>query len=247
MRYTNTYDGTLVGVFTFTMATHNNTSDPRHRALYTPVDVARLARVNPDTLRRWTQPAGARLHGLILPAADDSRSPFSFMNLVEAYVLGFLRREHGLRTPDIRRAVTWLSRHYPEHRHPLATLALETDGFDLFVRENDLLISASESGQIVFRRIMDQYMSRIERGEDGLPRCLYPYMASVEGPRQIAIDPSVQFGRPVVARTRISTSILAERFAAGESVRALAADYEVAEEAVEEALRCETHLHGKAA
>ena len=89
---------------------------------------------------------------------------------------------------------------------------------------------------------MDEYMSRIERGEDGLPKCFYPYMADVKGPKLVVIDPAIQFGRPTIASTRVSASILAERFAAGESMTLLAKDYDLDLEAVEEAVRCQNLL-----
>ncbi len=55
--------------------------------------------------------------------------------------------------------------------------------------------------------------------------------------RWIVIDPAVQGGHPTIVGTRITVSILAERFAAGDSVRLLAEDYDLETEAVEEALR----------
>lgn len=221
--------------------------DPRFLPLYTAAEVARLARVKPSSLAYWLKPAGQGLPPLLQPAEKlGGHSPYSFMNLVEAYVLGFLRLDHGLSMPKIRKAVKWLQTHYPNHRWPLATLALETDGLELFIRDNQLLVSASKNGQVVMSEIMDKYMSRIERGEDGLPKSFFPYMADVDGPRLVAIDPAIQFGRPVIAGTRISASILAERFSAGESMSLLAKDYDLELEAVEEALRC-SHLFDKSA
>jgi uncharacterized protein (DUF433 family) len=58
---------------------------------------------------------------------------------------------------------------------------------------------------------------------------LYPFpVADATGPsRPIAIDPQIAFGRPIVARKGISTGASADRIDAGESVEALAADYDL--------------------
>ena len=55
----------------------------------------------------------------------------------------------------------------------------------------------------------------------------------------IWIDSGIQGGRSCLRGTRITTDTLAERFLAGESVAALAADFRVAVERVEAALRYE--------
>jgi uncharacterized protein (DUF433 family) len=54
------------------------------------------------------------------------------------------------------------------------------------------------------------------------------------------IDPRISFGRPVIAGTRIATAVIGERWRAGESVEALAADYGRSLAEIEEAIRCET-------
>jgi uncharacterized protein (DUF433 family) len=53
------------------------------------------------------------------------------------------------------------------------------------------------------------------------------------------IDPRVQFGRPCLAGTGIPTEVVVERFNAGESIREIAADYEVDPQLIEEAVRYE--------
>ena len=66
---------------------------------------------------------------------------------------------------------------------------------------------------------------------------LFPYVAP--GPvdeRHIAIDPNIAFGRPIVLRTGVSTRAIAERIDAGETVQALAEDYDLRPEEIEEAV-----------
>jgi len=50
------------------------------------------------------------------------------------------------------------------------------------------------------------------------------------------IDPQISFGRPVVSKAFISTRSIVDRIDAGETVEAVARDYNLTREAVEEAV-----------
>jgi uncharacterized protein (DUF433 family) len=54
------------------------------------------------------------------------------------------------------------------------------------------------------------------------------------------INPSLGFGKPVVAGTGISTAVIASRFNARESVPDLAKEYGLEPKQIEEAIRWET-------
>jgi uncharacterized protein (DUF433 family) len=54
-----------------------------------------------------------------------------------------------------------------------------------------------------------------------------------------SIDPRISFGRPVLAGTGIQTTIVVERYKAGESVEELAKDYGRGRLDIEEAIRWE--------
>jgi uncharacterized protein (DUF433 family) len=55
----------------------------------------------------------------------------------------------------------------------------------------------------------------------------------------IVIDPRRAFGQTVIAGTGIATIVIAERHCAGDSVAALADDYRLSSELVEDAIRFE--------
>lgn len=57
-----------------------------------------------------------------------------------------------------------------------------------------------------------------------------------EPARVIVIDPLISFGTPVIAGKGIGTGTIASRIDAGESIADVAADYELTEAEVEEAL-----------
>jgi uncharacterized protein (DUF433 family) len=212
--------------------------DPRYRPLYTLTEVSRYARVLPGTLRSWSEVEG---RPLVAMADPESRSPFSFVNLIEAHVLVALRRIHRVRMSQIRSATDWLSREYGTS-HPLAEVDLETDGREIFIRDLGMPVSASARGQGTFQQIIDLYLQRIERDESCIPTRFFPFTYDA-CPKTIVMDPAVAFGRPVITGTRVATTMVFDRYSGGESLTDIAADYDLELLAVEEALRCEIERH----
>lgn len=88
------------------------------------------------------------------------------------------------------------------------------------------------------RKLLEQYVERIEWEGDGRPSRLFPFTRGGHGgdTRFILIDPEIAFGKPVVARKYVSTGALVQRVDAGEDLQAVAADYGLEVEEVEEAL-----------
>jgi len=106
------------------------------------------------------------------------------------------------------------------------------------------LINISHDGQLAMRNVLHRYLSRIERNAAGVPVKLYLFTRSrqADEPQVVAIDPYVSFGRLVLVGTGIPTAVIAERYKAGESIQALAKDYERPPHDIEEAIRCELNL-----
>lgn len=200
------------------------------------------------TLRYWVGGARYRTQGGVraAPALIRTPEPFvlSFLNLVEAHVLDAIRREHKISLQAVRYALGYVAKRFPSE-HPLADQSFATDGADLFVEQYGSFVNASAGGQIALKDVLRAYLRRIERDDSGLPIRLYPFTrkTALEEPRRIAIDPRVQFGRPVIVGTGIPTEVIAERFKAGESIDDLARDYGRPLDDVQEAVRAELCLH----
>ena len=206
--------------------------DARYEPLYTPADISKYAHVHPETLRTWTKGPGAPL---LIPSGAGV-APYSFINLIEAHVLIALRKTYKVPMQRIRKQANWLRKKF-HTEHPLAERNIETDGYSLFIEHMGLKLSAA-GGQIAIPEVVSLYLRRVERDPRG-PARFYPFTTWVKCPSLIVMSPFVDFGRPVISGTRVETVMIRERFDAGESVRALADDYDVSEEAIEEALRCE--------
>ena len=98
------------------------------------------------------------------------------------------------------------------------------------------------------KALLQAHLRRIERDEGGVAIRLFPFTRRREAeapvtppsaPRIITIDPTVAFGRPIIAGSRVPTVEIAERFKAGDSPTEIADDFNRNEEEILEAIRCE--------
>lgn len=91
------------------------------------------------------------------------------------------------------------------------------------------------------RHLLDLYLSRVEWDPDGSPSRLFPLTRPdpEDAPKNIAIDPRIRFGRPVLLRRGIPTDVVRGRFQGGDSVASLADDFNMDVAEVEEVLRYE--------
>jgi len=223
--------------------------DPRELPSYALLETAHYLQIPQATIRSWVvgrhypTKAGRIFFRPIIGLPDIDRPLLSFMNLVEAYILDAIRRQHKIQLPKVRKALEYLGRTFSS-MHPLADHQFETDGLDLFIEKYGKLINISLAGQLAVRTLVQAYLRRIERDTQGIPIRLYPFTRKreIDEPKAIVIDPYVSFGRPVLVGTGIATAVIAERYKAGESVDGLAGDYDRQRFEIEEAIRCELQV-----
>lgn len=231
------------------MASSRLPADALHPSVvgaYSIGEAAHLLRLPPSTVRVWVRGqayrtrSGNRAAAPVIRLDDPRKRTLSFRNLVELHVLASLRRTHRISLRKVRTAVRYLERKF-EEQHPLASRRLWTDGKDLLVHEFGKLINASQQGQLEIAEIVERFLERVEHDPDGLPIRLFPAMTRHLGStsRVIVIDPRVQFGRACLVACGAPTAEIAERFDAGESTDALAADFGTTRDAIEAALRFE--------
>jgi uncharacterized protein (DUF433 family) len=222
-------------------STENN--DLRNQPAYTLAEAARYLKVASATLRSWVvgrpYPRGegvAHFQPLIRPASQPP-AMLSFWNLIEAHVLRSLRTDHGVSIKQLREAVRYAERTL-KIEHLLRSKELRTDAGRVFLDRYGELIELSASGQLAMRRIFDEHLKRVDWDEWQFPVRLYPFVSGEiqSAERPIAIDAKIAFGRPVVLRMGITTASIAERIDAGEKVPELAADYDLSEAEIEQAI-----------
>lgn len=212
--------------------------DLRELPAYSIGEAAGYLRIPNSTLRAWM--LGQQSFRSVIEIADRKARKLSFINLVEAFVLAGIRREHSVPLPKVRKAVEFLRRRFNSAR-PLADEQFATDGVHLFVEKFGALIGATQDGQIQMREIIHDRLKYVRRDPSGVPEkiILFPGVGEEKNSASIVIDPRLSFGRPVLDGIGIRTSILAERFKAGETIEELARDYSAAPAAVQNAIRCE--------
>lgn len=206
-------------------------------ARYDITSAARHIRMPRSTMAAWAHGMKPFKRVLDLPKPGY----LSFVNLTEAFVLFTMRRHYRIQMPRIREAMEYVERELGVP-HPLAFQQFKTDKVDLFVRiASGAALNVSRRGQTH----MDEVVSDLERIEwrGKRPIALFPILAQRldgEERRPIRISPLIAFGRPVIAGTRVPTRAIWDRFQGGESVQALADDYGVTTDDVEEAVRAES-------
>jgi uncharacterized protein (DUF433 family) len=217
--------------------------DLRKAPAYPLAQAARYVRVAPATLRSWCigrpdQRRDGTAHFLPLiqlPGRDST--VLSFENLIEAHVLRALRIEHRVSIEDVREAILYAEKSL-QIKRLLTSRELRTHAGKLFLDRYGQLISLSRSGQLAMRKLLAAHLKRVEWDVSAVPFRLYPFVQgeSDGAPRNIAIDPTIAFGRPVLLSHGVSTRAIIDRIDVGESLEEVAQDYELEPRNVEEAI-----------
>ena len=210
--------------------------------VYNFSEAAKYLRIPVATLRSWIlgrdYPKGessAFFEPLIKFTEGESRL-LSFNNLVEAYVLRSLRHKHMVSMKDVRMALEYAFSGFKINRL-LLNQELRTAAGELFIERYGELINLSRSGQLALKMAFENHLQRIE-WKNELPVRIYPFI-DADTEKIIAIDPSIQFGRPILIKKCISTLIIIERIDAGELPEDIAKDYDIDLREVEMAIRYE--------
>jgi uncharacterized protein (DUF433 family) len=195
-----------------------------------------------STARSWVsgrsyETQGGKRHSKpLLSLADPRNKRASFTNLVELFMIQAIRQQYNVPMQEIRRAINYLKKQ-TDYPHPLAHSSLKTDGKYILVDQFDGLINASRGGQVEMADLIDPYVNRIRWAED-LAVGLSPFLRR-EQSDAVYIDPKIKGGRPCVKGTGITTTTLADRWAAGETYQEIASDFGLESYLVEEAIRFE--------
>ncbi len=223
--------------------------DARELPAYTMGEAAHYLRIPFANLRSWARGRyypvgkGSCFFEPLLELPNPEMPSLSFLNLVEAHVLDAIRRDQQIPLLKVRVALDYVKNHFAS-KHPLADQKFETDGVDLFVSRFEQLISVSQAGKLAMRDMLAAHLRRVDHDRSGLALRLFPFTRKRqpdEG-KIIVIDPYISFGRPSITGTGIATSIIAERYKAGESIEQLGDDYGCERDIIEEAVRCELPL-----
>lgn len=204
-------------------------SDLVGRGIYDPTETARLARVHPDTLVRWT--TGSQ--PLVTPALGRF---FDFEDLVSLLVIAELWRRN-VPTNEIQRGIHALAEELGVDRplaHVEASTRLATVGRAFFADVGEWA-DAGKGLQLAFLPMIEPVLRPLEYGSIGMANLWRPLDS-------VTASPAVQAGTPCVEATRIPTATLSGLVDAGERIEDIAFDYDLLIEQIEAALRFEAAL-----
>jgi uncharacterized protein (DUF433 family) len=216
--------------------------------LYTIPEAARLTRISVPRIRRWlagyhysvagVEHASAPLWTPEVPKFG-SKLELSFRDLMELrFVSLFL--ESGLSLHVVRRAME-RAREITGEERPFSTQRFRTDGRSIFLEiaeeTGEPLLLDLKHDQYLFHRLVAPSFKDIDF-EGGVPARWWPASAS----KGIVLDPKRCFGKPIVADYDVPTAALADAYKVRGSSKIVAADYQVSEKAVREAVAFEERM-----
>ena len=221
--------------------------------LYTPTEAARAVGLNPSTLSTWLKgyvrkPSGRRpttgapivtTVGTDLPHGTPS---IPFVGLAEALVLAAVRCA-GVPLQRVRPALERLSVDLGVD-HALASRRLYTEGAELLfdyadrspdpdaTRVRELVVIRNQ--QRVFTEVVERYLKLITYGPDDYASLI---RLPVYAKAQVVVDPNRSFGQPIFVHGGAKVSDAADRFLAGESLPAVAEEFGVSVDDLEDVIR----------
>ena len=217
---------------------------------YPVTDAARYLRIPLVTLRSWMKGRsyepknGQQAFEPLIQRPNPESSQLSFTNLVEAHVLRIVRETHQVKLDKVRKALNYMSQQFGTN-HPLVTKKFQTDGVDLFVDEMERLVNVSRSGQLAMRDTLKNLLTRVEWNAEGIANRFFPVIEWVPEPgndKIIFLDPSIRFGKPVIAEKGVPTAALVSLIDAGDEIEDVAYEFDCTPEQVKAAIRFESLL-----
>lgn len=208
--------------------------------LYTPQQAARLSGATALEVRRWL--FGYKTKSKFMPplwnaqVADLSVKVIGFRDLMELrMVAAFVRKGVPLR---IIRSALENARAMFGSEYPLTSQRFLTDGETIYheaVEAEGRDLTDLQRRQIVFPEVVRPSLyDGVEFSSDGKALRWYPM-----NDKSVIVDPELSFGRPSLSNYGVPTDIIALAVKAENSIKAVAAQFEIPETDVEAAVRFE--------
>jgi uncharacterized protein (DUF433 family)/DNA-binding transcriptional MerR regulator len=223
--------------------------------IYSRADVARLARLDPDRVRRWvrgytfkTRRGVARSSPPVVTSdlrTVEGRAALSFQDLVEIlFVKAFL--DHGVSLRAIRRAAETATEIF-EVSHPFCVKLFETDGRTVIARVYDELGEERMLDLAKKQRVFTQVFSPLLHGLDrtvGIGDASRWWPLGKEKP--VVLDPRRALGAAIVLPSSVPTRAIYGAHLAGEPNERIASWFRISPGEVDAAIEFEGQIAGHA-
>ncbi len=218
------------------------------KGVYTIPDVHRITGLSSKNIRRWLKGYSYRYNGKIKQSQKlwtpefgeiDNVMCLSFNDLIELKVVGAFKCA-GISLSSIRQALDYAQKEM-DMKHPFSNRQFYTDGKKIFVEAKDehgyRVLEEIRKQQIVFNEIVNPFLKQLEFEDDILVRW-WPLSRE----KQVVLDPTRNFGQPIVNKEGILTDILASAHIANQSYEIVADWYGTSIESVKDAVEYEQKL-----
>ena len=156
-----------------------------------------------------------------------------FVGVIEAYVLRALR-DLKLPMDEIRKAAELLREEFDDP-YALAHRRIVTDGVALFVRMTDESYVHAPDRQIAISDVLEEHLKHIDCGPDGNVRRLH--LRYFPASADVIIDPLFGWSAPVRGQSKVKVEDLVALWRNGERLSAIAGEYGLTVDVVEDVLR----------
>ena len=214
--------------------------------LYTPKEASLYTGIPAKDIRRWI--FGYRAHGVEHPGLWHPELAFldehmlGFHDLLEIrFVHAF--RQHGVSLQAIRGASSQARELFAQD-YPFTCKRFQTDGRNIFAtvldETGDEALLDLVRRQWAFKQVIKPSLYEgIDYASEGAAQRWYPQGRS----KAIVLDPTRNFGKPIVAATGIDTSVIYQAYKAeGQNAKRVATIFEVAIAAVDAAVAFEQRI-----
>lgn len=210
--------------------------------IYTVPDIAKLLKIPYYKANRWVNEYWDRRLGATFKSryswTDGKAKAVSFHTMIELYTF-FQLSGVGVRTPVILEAHEILASQF-KTPFPFATSFIldniSTDGKKIFFQKNDEVIYNVDSTNQLNLKFIRLFFKKLEFDHKELASRLWPLGKS----KSVVVDPSHQFGQPVIDGTNIQPTTLYSLHQAGEPKEFIASIYNLTKKQIKDAIEyCE--------
>jgi uncharacterized protein (DUF433 family) len=215
--------------------------------LYTIDQAARLARLTPQTLRRWFDGSDERKPAAIRSFPKNDAGVVGFVDLIQALAIRAIRKERKLSLQKIRETIIMAREHgidYPFARSH-QTFLFADDVVIMLPDERLIQVTGKYKRQHLIKPVVELYLDDLcFNAETGLAS---EYTPLKDGDMFISIKPTVKYGSPVVMPIGLTAGSLINAVDSEGSIKDAASAYGIDISYVKLALRYDDMLAGTAA
>ena len=203
--------------------------------IYTVPDLALILQLPQAKVRRWLNDFyNSRLGGKYkgkYSFGEGREKATNFHTLIEFYVF-YKLRESNLSVRKILEAHEAMSKQL-RTPYPFASSEVLTEGQNVFYSaDDDTMLYANKSQQIVIRRAIETFCKKIDFSENKLAQRYWPLGKDCN----IVVDPHHQFGQPVLSGTNINAAVIFSMYESGEPIESIGILYDLTEKQVKDAV-----------